>query len=198
MTASPLSGTKYPYKWLKYIEMMVDGCSLRAIAKELKIHLSTAFFWRHKVLFALQSLGHQKLLGVVESDETFFLESDKGKKNLTHRKPRKRRGSASERGISKEQICVVVAHDRNGQILSEVAGKGRITALDIDNVLGDYLDDSALLCTDTATNYKKFAAINARKKEYVRQNIYHIQQVNSYHRRLKDWMLRFNGVARNT
>jgi len=169
MTGSPLSGTKYPHKWLKYLEMMV-------IAKELKIHLSTAFYWRHKVLFALQSLGHQKLFGIVESDETFFLESDKGNKNLTHRKPRKRGGSASKRGISKEQVCVVVAHDRNGQILSEVAGKGRITALDIDAVLGDYLDDSALLCTDTATNYKKFAAIkglkheaiNAYNKEYVR------------------------------
>lgn len=155
------------------------------------------------MLFALQSIGHQKLLGIVESDETFFLESDKGKKNLTHRKPRKRGGSASKRGISKEQVCVVVAHDRNGQILSEVAGKGRITALEIDAVLGDFLDDSVLLCTDTATNYKKFAAmkgikhevINAHKKEFVRQKIYHVQHVNSYHRRLKDWMARFNGVA---
>ena len=88
------------------------------------------------MLFALQSLGHQKLLGIVESDETFFLGSD-GKKNLTHRKPPKR-------GISKEQICVVVAYDGNGQILSEVAGKGRITALEIDTILGNYLDDSAL------------------------------------------------------
>ena len=62
---------------------------------------------------------------------------------------------------------------------------------------------SAFLCTDTATSYKKFAAmkgikheaINARNIEYVRQKIYHIQNVNSYHRRLKDWMSRFNGVA---
>lgn len=183
--------------------MMVNGCSLRAIAKELKIHLSTAFYWRHKVLFALQSLGHQKLSGTIESDETFFLERDKGKKNLIHRKPRKRGGSASKRGISKEQICVGVAHDRSGQILSEVAGRGRITAIEIDTVLGDYLDNTAFLFTDTATNYKKFAAmkgikheaINARNKEYVRQKIYHIQHVNSYHRRLKDWMVRFNGVA---
>ncbi|QNU04781.1 IS1595 family transposase [Peribacillus butanolivorans] len=91
-------------------------CSLRTIAKELRIHLSTAFYWRHKVLFALQALGHQKLLGIIESDETFFLESNKGKKNITHRKPRKRGGSASKRGISKEQICVVVAQDRNGKI----------------------------------------------------------------------------------
>lgn len=126
MTGSPLSGTKYPHKWLKYIEMMVDGCSLRAIAKELKIHLSTAFYWRHKVLFSLQPLGHQILLGIVESDETFCLESAIKVRKI-HRKPRKRGGSISKRGISKEQVCVVVAHDRNGQILSEVAGGGRIT-----------------------------------------------------------------------
>jgi hypothetical protein len=29
----------------------------------------------------------------------------------------------------------------------------------------------------------------------VRGSIYHIQNVNSYHSRLKRWMLRFNGVA---
>lgn len=81
--------------------------------------------------------------GIIESDETYFLESEKGKKKIAHRKPRKRGGSASKRGISKEQICVLVAHDRNGQILSEVAGKGRITALEIDAVLGDYLDKSS-------------------------------------------------------
>lgn len=46
--------------------------------------------------------------------------------------------------ISKDQICVVVAHDRNGQFLSQKAGKGRILAIDLGEVLG---------YTDTATNY---------------------------------------------
>ena len=32
-----LSGTKYPHKWPKYIEIMVNGCSLRAIDKGLNI-----------------------------------------------------------------------------------------------------------------------------------------------------------------
>ncbi len=41
----------------------------------------------------------------------------------------------------------------------------------------------------------KHEAINARNKEYVRKKIYHVQHVNSYHRRLKTWMERFNGVA---
>lgn len=203
MTGSPLSGTKYPHKWLDYYKMMIEGLSLPKIAKSLKIHVSTAFYWRHKILNAVRSLGHQTLQGIVESDETFFLESDKGKKMITHRKALKRGGVAKKRGISKEQICVVVAHDRNGQIFSQKAGKGRITAIEIDEVLGKYIDTSALLCTDTATNYKKFAqmkslqheAINVSKKQYKKKGIYHIQHVNGYHKRLKKWMDRFQGVA---
>ncbi|OZT11059.1 IS1595 family transposase [Priestia aryabhattai] len=203
MTGSPLSGTKYPHKWLEYYKIMIEWLSLPKIAKELDIHISTAFYWRHKILNAIRSLGHNTLQGIVESDETFFLESDKGKKHIHHRKPRKRGGVAKKRGISKEQICVVVAHDRNGQILSQTAGTGRITAVELDLVLGKHIDTSALLCTDTATNYKKFAtmkklqheAINVSKKQYKNKGIYHIQHVNGYHKRLKKWMDRFQGVA---
>ncbi|MEJ9151301.1 IS1595-like element ISBsm2 family transposase [Bacillus smithii] len=203
MTGSPLSGTRYPHKWLKYFEMMVKGYTLPKIAEELHIHISTAFYWRHKILYAIRSLGHPTLKGIVESDETYFLESEKGKKFIAHRKARKRGGVAKKRGISKEQICVVVAHDRNGQILSQMVGRGRVTAMEIDEVLGKHIDTSALLCTDTATNYKKFAtmkglqheAINVRKGVYTKKGIYHIQHVNGYHTRLKKWMDRFQGVA---
>lgn len=203
MTGSPLSGKKYPHKWVEYYKMMIDGLSLPKIAKALDIHISTAFYWRHKILYAVRTLGHQTLQGIVESDETFTLESDKGKKVIIHRKARKRGGVAKKRGISKEQICVVVAHDRNGQILSQKAAKGRISAIQKDEVLGRHIETSALLCTDTATNYKKFAVmkglqhetINVSKKEYKKKGIYHIQHVNGYHKRLKKWMDRFQGVA---
>ena len=60
-----------------------------------------------------------------------------------------------------------------------------------------------MLCTDTATNYKKFAKIkglqheivNERQKQRVKKGIYHIQHVNNFHNRLKGWMERFQGVA---
>lgn len=202
-TASPLSGTHYPHKWLKYFQLMVEGVSLPKIAEELNIHVSTAFYWRHKVLYALRSLGFTTLRGIIESDETYFLESDKGKKQVSHRKPRKRGGVAKKRGISDEQISVVVAYDRNGSIITKMAGRGRITAKEIDQTLGEYLDKEIVLCTDSATNYKSFAkkkgitheTINSNKGEYVKKGIYHIQHVNAYHQRLKKWMERFNGVA---
>jgi hypothetical protein len=203
MTASPLSGTHYPHKWLKYFKLMLEGVSLPKIADELKIHVATAFYWRHKILNALRSQGFTTLTGIIESDETYFLESDKGKRNITHRKPRKRGGAARKRGISKEQISVIVAHDRSGNILSNVAGRGRITADEIDQVLSGNLDADVVLCTDSATNYKLYAkkkaiqheVLNGNKGERLKKGIYHIQHVNAYHQRLKKWIRRFNGVA---
>jgi len=73
----------------------------------------------------------------------------------------------------------------------------------MDTVNGKYIHPSALLCTDTATNYKKFAkikglkheTINERLKQRVKKGIYHIQHVNKFHNRLKAWMVRFQRVA---
>ena len=80
MTNTPFSGSRYPEKWMKYIELMIEGNTLPKIAKKLQIHISTAFYWRHKILNALRSKGFNQLQGIVESDETFFRESLKGKR----------------------------------------------------------------------------------------------------------------------
>ncbi|MBA2875103.1 hypothetical protein HNR31_001876 [Anoxybacillus caldiproteolyticus] len=53
----------------------------------------------------------------------------KAKKFIIYRKDHKRGSAAKKHGISKEQL-----HDRNGQILSKTAEKGRITAMEIDGV----------------------------------------------------------------
>ncbi|MRX72205.1 IS1595 family transposase [Bacillus lacus] len=202
MTNTPFSGSRYPEKWVKYMEMMVEGYTLPKIAKRLKIHISTAFYWRHKILNALRSLDFAQLQGIIESDETFFRESMKGKE-VTHRKPKKRKTPDEKRGISDLKIAVVVAQDRNNNIIALKAGTGRVKAEEIDAAIGKYIDPSSLLCTDTATNYKKFAklkglqheTINERQKERVKKGIFHVQNVNNFHSRLKTWIRRFQGVA---
>lgn len=202
MTNTPFSGSHYPEKWVKYIELMVEGYTLPKIAERLQIHISTAFYWRHKILNALGSQGFNQLQGIVESDETFFRESMKGNE-ITHRKAKKRGEKDGKRGISNLKIAVVVAQDRNGSVIARIAGRGRPKAEEIDTVIGEHIHPSALLCTDTATNYKKFAKIkglkhetvNERQKQRVKKGIYHIQHVNNFHHRLKAWMVRFQGVA---
>lgn len=98
LSNTPISGTRYLGKWAKYFQMMVEGYTLPKIAKRLKIHISTAFYWRHKILFALRSMGYQMLKGIIESDETFFKESLKGRRILD-RKPKKRGGEIKREGL---------------------------------------------------------------------------------------------------
>ena len=45
MINTPFSGSRYPEKWVKYIELMVKGYTLPKIAERLKIHISTTFYW---------------------------------------------------------------------------------------------------------------------------------------------------------
>ena len=194
MTNTPFSGSRYPEKWEKYIELMVEGYTLPKIAERLNIHISTAFYWRHKILNALGSLGFNHLQGIVESDETFFRESMKGRE-ITHRKAKKRGEKDKKRGISNLKIAVVVAQDRNGNMNARKAGTGRVKAEEIDTVIGEFIHPSALLCTDTATNRLQHETINERQKQRVKKGTYHIQHVNDSHNRLKGWMERFRGVA---
>lgn len=128
MTNTPFSGSRYPDKWMKYIEMMINGLTLPKIAEQLNIHISTAFYWRHKVL---NGHGFNQLSGIVESYEKFFRESLKGRQ-FTHRKPKKRGEEDEKRGISNLKITVVVALDRTGNIFARVAGIGRVKAEEID------------------------------------------------------------------
>jgi hypothetical protein len=67
-----------------------------------------------------------QLHGITEADETYLLESGKGKRDLG-RTPRKRGGSATKRGISDDQICLLVACERVGQTLEFVMGNGAST-----------------------------------------------------------------------
>lgn len=50
---------------------------------------------------------------------------------------------------SKEQVSIVVAYDRNGNIICQMGGRGRIKAEEIDEVIGGYIAPSSLLCTDS-------------------------------------------------
>ena len=77
MTNTPFSGSDYPEKWVKYIELMVGGYTLPKIAKCLPIHIPRVFYRRHQILNALGSQGFNQLQGIVESDETFIRESMK-------------------------------------------------------------------------------------------------------------------------
>ena len=94
--------------WREYIELFSQGLSLRKIVEKMdnKISLPTAFYWRHKILEVMKNFdNHDKLDGIVEADKTYFNESQKGNKNITNRKSRKR-------GFSSENRIVGLSHNK--------------------------------------------------------------------------------------
>lgn len=202
LTGTPLHRLQLKEKFFQSLRCMLEGYSLPRTAKTVKVSVPTAFYWRHKILDALRCLKDEQLSGIVEADDTYVLYSEKGSRHL-HRPPRKRGGKAKKPGINDEQVCIVVARDRNDHTVSEVATLGRPTAEGIDAVMGNSISPDSIFCSDKHRSFRKFARLNdlqyvqlnLSQKIRVIKGLYHIQNVNSYHQRFKSWMRRFNGVA---
>jgi len=161
---------------------------------------NTSFRWRHRFLALPAEVKPSHLHGIVEADETYFLESHKGERHLS-RLPRKRGGVAVKRGLCDEQIPVLVVRDRNTTTTDAVLPKANTAA--VRAVLGPIVDGDAVLCSDSSAIYRGFAeaahiahtAVNLSAGIRVIDHAFHIQNVNAYHGRLKGWMARFHGVA---
>jgi hypothetical protein len=153
----------------------------------------------NRFLEAPKALKPKALEGTVEADETYFLYSEKGSCKLK-RPARKRGGKASKRGLSDEQVPVLIARDRNQATADEVLPDR--SAASLSGALEPVIAKTAVLVSDCAAAYCAFAskaglahvAINLSQGERAR-GIYHIQNVNNYDSRLKSWIRRFNGVA---
>jgi hypothetical protein len=112
---------------------MIEGKSLAKTAALCGVHPTTAFRWRHRFLRAPASDKPRGLRGIVEADETFVLESFKGRRSDLPRKSRKRGGTARHPGLHQDNIPILVARDRNGAtfdaILPQVDGASVSLAL---------------------------------------------------------------------
>ena len=56
---------------------MREEKSLDRIREKLKINKKTAYDWQHKILSGIEQLKEKPFQGITESDETFFLHSEK-------------------------------------------------------------------------------------------------------------------------
>lgn len=107
--------------------------AIKTTAADLDVSIQCVFENRHKLLCALEQLlnmEHIKLSGTIEFDETFELESQKGNRNIK-RKARKRGGLLKYRGLSHEQVCIVITTDRNGHEIFKAVGFGKPTTISI-------------------------------------------------------------------
>ena len=79
LTKTPMAHLRKKDRWLDHAQAMIEGKSLAKTAALCGVHPTTAFRWRHRVLRAPASDKPRSLSGIVEADETFILESFKGR-----------------------------------------------------------------------------------------------------------------------
>ena len=201
-TGTSIANLKKGHLWKTYIRHMFEGHSIAKCAELTGISIQTSFDWRHKILSSLQSQSPEKFEGITESDDIFFNYSEKGSKTLD-RAPRKRGKHGIRQGITDDKVAVIVSCDRKKNKDLKVVKRGRVRKQDIEKVLSGKLEKGYILCTDSHRSFTAFAKakglqherITVRKKQYVKDKIYHVQNANQTTRALKDWMAGFNGVS---
>lgn len=147
------------------------------------------------------SLNASWLEGIIEADETLFPYSEKGSRTLS-RSPRKRGMKASKRGRSKEDwVSVLTVRDRGKHTFEAILPD--VSEESLANELKGKLQKDSVLCTDGLQPYVAISLrndlihkrLNVSAGIRVIDKVFHIQNVNAYHSRLKGWMTRFHGVA---
>lgn len=187
-------------KWAVFIE---DTLSLKTIdecAEHIAVCHSTAFFMRQKFLaFLEEAVKGFQVNGLIEADETYVLEGHKGIRE-TGRKSRNHGETATKRGLSKEQMCICVAADRDGNVVARCVNRARPSSDHIIEAIGGSITKESVFQCDGATAYNKLVTekkcIQVVLKSHDDYNkVYHLNTVNSLHSRLKDMLKHFNGVS---
>lgn len=198
LTGTPLARLRHKALWTAFAESLRAGETIKQASERCGVADTTAFRWRHRFLRAAKS-EPETLRGIVEADETYMLDSRKGERKLD-RKPRRRGGKAAKRGLSKEQVPILVAADRTGSTVSGVLDA--VTGETLADHLAPVIDKDVLLVSDGGTAYPSCAvrlgvsheALNRKAGERVRGEL-HLQTVNSRHERLKTFFRRHRGIA---
>ena len=201
LTKTPMAGLHKKQEWREHAGAMIDGVSVAKAADRCNVHYTAAFRWRHRFLTSLSGDKPKALTGIVEGDETFILESFKGKRSDLPRPPRERGSKAAKRGLSAEQIPVVVVRDRQGATFDAVLPK--LNKASMSAALGDVLANADTFCCDGGKSIVACAraaglpvhVLPAPGGPRPDAPQFHIQNVNGYHGRFKEWMRRFHGVA---
>jgi transposase-like protein len=208
LTGTPSARLRNKERSAAQTEALMTGESLVKAADRCDVAVTTASRWRHRFLAAPALDKPSRLSGIVEADETFILESFKGRRSDLPRPPsfacsvaRKRGGTAAKRGLSAEQIPVLVARDRSGLTTDAVLPK--LNRASVTAALGGVVTPDNQLCCDGGKAIVSFARkakipcciLPAPGGPRPEAPNLHINNVNGYHGRLKEWLRPFHGVA---
>jgi len=148
----PLARLRQRGTWLAQARALAERPCVRRAAAQMGVHRTTAFRWRHRFLQMPATVRATTLAGVAEDDETYVLRSYKGQPRRMQaeqsRAQRRRGGKAAQRGLSDQQVPILVLRDRFGQTANSVLP--RDDARHIAQAIAPCVAADTILCTDAS------------------------------------------------
>ena len=173
-TGTILEKTRWHWEiWVKVLEMVLNGFSIQDMLNVLVtdygcdgINPKTVWLWRMKLIHALASLPQPVLTGVIQVDETFVRESQKGSRDLVSYLPKgskrnPRYGySPSKLGImGPEFATIVTAIDNRGYCVCKVSSLGKLTTEMFVDLFDAHFDNPAWICSDANDVYEAYCQL---------------------------------------
>ena len=183
-----------PTVWKQVISDTVEGVPLDRTAENLDLHHETVFNMRHKILYCVEQsliINPISLIGTCETDETYVLESEKGRKfpENYHRKPRKHGAKASKRGISNEYVCVCTSVTGASEQVAVAVNRASPDEQEILDVFGERVNKDTVILCDGKQSY------NVLEEKCTIAVTKRVNKVNGFHSFIKDKLDAMRGVA---
>ena len=180
--------------WKQVISDTIDGVAIDKTAEALDLAHSTVFHMRHKILYCVEQAilnAPAELEGVCEADETYVLESVKGRKISEdyHRKSRKHGAKASRPGLSNEYICVCTSVDSDNNCMAAAVNRAAPSKDEIEQVFGDKVTADTVILCDGSNRY------DVLEDKCTVAHTKRVNKVNGFHSFIKERLNAARGVA---
>ena len=174
----------------KFIGYMVDDVALSVIARNLKIDIKTAHYYRYLVFHSLINYQDEvRLNGIILIDETFIRIRDKKYKLI-------RQDGLDYRGLSFNQLCVITLIDLRGTCIAKVSSRAMAMPEDYKRLCNINIESVERFVHDGNPKQKQF--MNQYKCELIDprrepNELYSTDYIDSFHSNLKRYLFKHCG-----
>lgn len=214
LTGTCVQGLHKRELWTRFIELTLESESIRKICGELNISRQTCLDWRHKLLTSINETFTKEFHGIVEMDDMLMRLNQKGRRKSTFIEESRRTETVTnryrncvskrisgnrKRGISRDQVSVLLTIDRYGTVGTGMLKRGKMDSKSLNRVLSNgllsRLNEANTIVTDEAKAYVSVLNkhrfdhehINAGNKQWTK-GIYHLNTLNNADGRFKKWI----------
>lgn len=193
-TGTILEKTRWHWDiWVKVLNLTLNGYSIEDMVNILNkdfgcegINPKTVWLWRAKLIHAMAAFPMPILTGVIQVDETFVRESQKGSRNLVsplkgvERLPRYGRNPSKFGPMGPEFATITTAIDSRGYCVCKVSGMGRLTTEQFVDFFDSYFDNPSYICSDANPVYEEYCEL-FKIPHYIKPSSYEeILKLNGY------------------